>query len=242
MQQILPCLLNPPILFAHRGARARLPENTISAFQLAIQLGATGLESDVWLTSDGVPVLDHDGVVRVGRLKKLPIAQVRRDQLPAHIPTLSDLLELCDANLHLSLDLKGIDSGPAVVELVRAAAPDQMGRLWLCHPDLSVLAPLRRLDPIVKLVDSTRLHRIEEGSERRAARLVDLRVNAINLRREDWNGGLVTLFHKFGLMAFGWDVQHEHQLLPIFRMGIDGVFSDYVDRMVAAFESQHDAP
>ena len=62
MQQRLPSLLVPPVAFAHRGARAHAPENTLEAFRLALRLGATGLESDVWLTSDGVPVLDHDGV------------------------------------------------------------------------------------------------------------------------------------------------------------------------------------
>lgn len=50
--------------FAHRGARAYAPENTLEAFALALKLGADGLESDVWLTADGVPVLDHDGSVR----------------------------------------------------------------------------------------------------------------------------------------------------------------------------------
>ena len=49
------------LLFAHRGASANAPENTIAAFELALGLGATGLESDVWLTADGVAVLDHDG-------------------------------------------------------------------------------------------------------------------------------------------------------------------------------------
>ena len=53
----------PPIGFAHRGARAHAPENTLEAFRLALRLGATGLESDVWLTADGVAVLDHDGAV-----------------------------------------------------------------------------------------------------------------------------------------------------------------------------------
>ena len=59
----LPSLLRPPIGFAHRGASAHAPENTLEAFVLARRLGATGLESDVWLTADGVPVLDHHGKV-----------------------------------------------------------------------------------------------------------------------------------------------------------------------------------
>ena len=59
----LPSLQHPPIGFAHRGARAHAPENTIEAFTLALRLGATGLESDVWSTADGEAVLDHDGVI-----------------------------------------------------------------------------------------------------------------------------------------------------------------------------------
>jgi Aerobic-type carbon monoxide dehydrogenase, middle subunit CoxM/CutM homologs len=78
-------------MFAHRGARAHAPENTIEAFELALKLGATGLESDVWLTADGEVVLDHDGEVKRGRLRKVPIGRLRRDELPEHIPTLSEL-------------------------------------------------------------------------------------------------------------------------------------------------------
>ncbi|HRE03321.1 MAG TPA: glycerophosphodiester phosphodiesterase, partial [Ilumatobacteraceae bacterium] len=91
MQQRLPSLLQHPIAFAHRGGKAHAPENTIEAFTLGLQMGATGIESDVWLTSDGVPVLDHDGEVRI-RLAKKRIPDLRRDQLPTYIPTLEEML------------------------------------------------------------------------------------------------------------------------------------------------------
>ena len=90
MQQRLTALRDPPIAFAHRGARAHARENTLAAFQLALRLGATGLESDVWLTADGVPVLDHDGVVRAG-LRTRPIGTLARAELPPHIPSLAEL-------------------------------------------------------------------------------------------------------------------------------------------------------
>ncbi|MFO7793863.1 MAG: glycerophosphodiester phosphodiesterase [Candidatus Nanohaloarchaea archaeon] len=105
MQQRLPSLLDPPITFAHRGAKAHAPDNTLEAFELALRLGATGLESDVWLTADGTAVLDHDGVVRNG-LRKRPISTLDRSELPAHIPTLKELLETCGTGFALSLDLK----------------------------------------------------------------------------------------------------------------------------------------
>src|SRR5262245_28379915 len=69
-------LLAAPIGFAHRGARAHSDrENTIEAFRTAIDMGATGLESDVWLSSDGEPVLDHDGIVG-GWLRRRPFGSV----------------------------------------------------------------------------------------------------------------------------------------------------------------------
>lgn len=242
VQQRLPSLLKSPIMFAHRGARAHAPENTTEAFELALRLGATGLESDVWVTADDEVVLDHDGEVRSGRFRKVPIGQLRRDQLPDHIPTLAELIDTCGTSYQLSLDLKDHASGQAVLDLVRNRAPDLIHRLWLCHHDIDELTELRPLDDQVKLVDSTRLTRIEEGPERRAARLASIGIDGINLRNQDWNGGLVALFHRFGRTAFAWDLQFEHQLRAAYRMGIDAVYSDHVDRMVDVFTDEFDPP
>ncbi len=242
MQQRLPSLLDPPIMFAHRGARAHAPENTIEGFTLALRLGATGLESDVWMTADRIAVLDHDGEVRQGRFRKRPIGALRRAELPAHIPTLAEVFGTCGTDYQLSLDLKDPDAGPAVLDLVYRHAPELVPRLWLCHHDLQELVALRALDSVVKLVDSTRLERIAEGPERRAARLSEHGIDGINMRGPDWNGGLVALFHRFELTAFSWDLQHEHQLRPTLRMGIDAVYSDHVDRMVEAFRAELGSP
>ncbi len=95
---------------------------------------------------------------------------------------------------------------------MREAAPDLMGRLWLCHRDWKAAAALRPADPDVRLVDSTRLRRIQEGPERRAALLADAGVDAVNLHHTDWTGGLTTLFHRFERFTLGWDAQHDHVL------------------------------
>ena len=225
--------LRPPIGFAHRGARAHAPENTIEAFALALKLGASGLESDVWLTADGVPVLDHDGVVRSG-LRRRPIGSVERSALPSWIPTLEDLYATCGTDFELSLDVKDADAAAATVAVARAAGDDVLPRLWLCHPDWELVRTWRGLADDVRLVDSTRLRRIREGAERRAADLADAGIDAINLHHSDWSLGLATLFHRFELHCFGWDAQFERVLASLLRMGMDGVYSDHVDRMVDA--------
>ena len=48
----------------------------------------------------------------------------------------------------------------------------------------------------------------------------------------------MALFHRFERVAFAWDLQFDHELRPAFRMGIDGVYSDHVDRMLAAFDAE----
>jgi glycerophosphoryl diester phosphodiesterase len=223
-------ILRPPIGFAHRGARAHAPENTVEAFTLALRLGATGLESDVWLTADGVPVLEHDG-----RVRRRSISSVKRTDLPPSIPALADLFERCGTDYDLSLDVKDKAAIGATVSVAVAAGMDPK-RLWLCHHDVETVKAWREPYPDVRLVDSTRLRRLKSGPERRAADLSDAGIDAINLHHTDWTGGLTTLFHRFGVLTFGWDAQQERILDALLHMGIDAVYSDHVDRMVAALE------
>ncbi|MGH9127322.1 MAG: glycerophosphodiester phosphodiesterase [Acidimicrobiales bacterium] len=242
-------LLMPPIGFAHRGAPVLAQENTIEAFFQARQHGAPGLESDVWLTSDGVAVLDHDGVVRSG-IRRRGIGAVLRRQLPSHIPTLEDLYQACGTGFALSLDVKDPLAAREVVAVARDAGGEEaLANLWLCRPDWQELASWRAdgtpgpsgspapLPEPVHLVDSTRLKRIKEGPERRAASLADAGVDAINLHQTDWTPGLTTLFHRFLRYAFGWDAQFDRTLMALLRMGCDGVYSDHVDRMVTALQA-----
>ena len=185
----------------------------------------------MWLTADGAAVLDHDGKVKVG-LRSRPIASLDRAALPDHVPTLEDLYAECGTGFELSLDIKDPEAVSTVVSVARAAGGEAPGRLWLCHPDWELLTEWRADMDDVRLVDSTKLRTMRQGPERRAAQLSAAGIDAVNLHHEEWTGGLTTLFHRFGVLGFGWDAQHERILRNLVRIGIDGVFSDHVDRMV----------
>ena len=191
------------------------------------------MESDAWLTSDGVVVLDHDGKVRAG-MRTRPIATVTRSSLPAHVPTLEDLYAECGTDYELSLDIKDPAAAFRVVDVARAVGGDAPGRLWLCHPDWELLASWRKELDDVHLVDSTKLKAMRQGPERRAAQLSAAGIDTVNLHHSEWTGGLTTLFHRFGVLAFGWDAQHERIIRALVKMGIDGIYSDHVDRLVDA--------
>ena len=217
------------IAFAHRGARAYVRENTLEAFQLALRLGATGLESDVWITKDGIPILDHDGVVQ-DRILKKPISNYLREDLPEHIPTLRDLLLLAPQGVPISLDVKDDDCFEALISEVRAVHGEQSPFIYLCHPDINVLEGQRSKSQGISLVSSTRLSKLKKGPEMHAARMRDLGIEVMNMHHRDWNGGLVALFQRFELRCFAWDCQFVRNIQDMAKIGINGIFSDWPDR------------
>ncbi len=78
---------------------------------------------------------------------------------------------------------------------------------------------------------------MKEGPERRAATLREAGIDGVNLHHTDWTAGLVALFHRFERYCFAWDLQYEHLLRSTLALGIDGVFSDWVDRMRDALDA-----
>lgn len=233
----LPTLDGPPIGFGHRGAMAEAPENTIESFQLALDLGATGVESDVWITADGIPVLDHDG--RVGpRLRRRPIASLPRASLPPHIPALRDLYDVVGPAFPVSLDVKDPTAFQPVLDTVRSIATDAERHLWLCHADLDLLTDWRPRTSAT-LVNSVRLGSLSGGLERRAAELEQRGIDGLNLFHKEWSGGRITLLHRFGRLALGWGPVYPREIAELVDAGIDAVYADHIDRMMAVIHEYH---
>lgn len=222
-----------PITFAHRGGRAHAPENTIEAFTRARTMGPVGLESDARCSADGVAVLAHDPLRRVG-LRRLAISSTSAERLRATgVPSLADLYEHLGTDFDLSLDLKTPDAGLAAIGAAREAdAP--LDRLWLCAPELDLLSTLRSHESNVRLVHSIRRRGFDTPMERHAADLAAARIDAVNFHRSEWTRGLVTLYHRFDVLAFGWNAQEVRQIRVLIAMGIDAVYCDHVDRMLEA--------
>ena len=223
-------------MFAHRGASAHAAENTRESFQLALKLGATGLETDCWVTKDDQVVLDHDGVVKGGILSKLrpkKISEIASSELPNSIPSYDQLLRLSPDDASISIDV--CDTRAMSLIAASTSDKDNPGRIFICHPDIRVLESWKVLYPEFRYVNSIRLSKIVEGPERRCADLAKFKIDVLNMHHTDWNGGLVSLAHRFNIGAFSWDLQHDEQLQTAFLMGVDAVYSDWPDRMTDAF-------
>jgi len=227
---VAPCLAVAVITFAHRGARLLEPENTIPAFRTALAQGATGIETDVWLSADGAVVCAHDPVVSRGRRRRR-LASMTADELAAYgIPEMADVYGELGTAFECSVDVKSPDAAAALLEVARRH--DALERLWVCSPDVELLKGLR--DEVrVKLTHSDRRTAIAAPLERHAHDLAAAGVDAMNLHHTEWSAGLVSLFHRYDIKAFAWDTQEVRHIRAVLAMGIDAVYCDRPDRMVA---------
>jgi len=218
--------MGPPITFAHRGGQ---PENTLAAFAASLAAGAAGLESDARFAADGEVVLAHDGRIRDG-WRRRSVAATSSDDLAAFdVPRVSDLYAIVGSDYELSIDLKVPEVAGPLVEV--ADRFDVTDRLWLCSPQLDVLESLRGRG--AHLVHSTRRHSVRDGLERHAARLADQGVDVMNMPWVDWTPGLIALFQRFGLRVFAWGINEERDLRAAVAAGVDAVYSDRVELMLA---------
>jgi glycerophosphoryl diester phosphodiesterase len=221
-----------PITFAHRGARLEEPENTIPAFRRALGAGVRGLESDAWLSGDDEVVLVHDGTVGRGlRRKKVPSTPAA-ELAEFGVPRLAELYSELGTEFELSIDVKDDAVVGPMLEVAAAAGADAVSRLWICSPDVGLLGALRA-GTGARLVHSQRRDHIRAPLERHAYDLSGLGIDAMNMHHSDWSAGLVALFHRFGVLAFAWDVQEVRHLRAVLRMGVDALYCDRPDRMVA---------
>jgi len=189
---------------------ADAPENSLTAFRLALSKGARGLESDVWLNDAGVPVLHHGPPHR----EKNPPLE------------LGALFADCGTDFDLSLDMKGPGTARRTIEVAHEAGFD-VRRLWLCGGSQSCAA-WREHDPHVRLVTDLRWRDALFHPRPVVAMMAEQTVDAVNLRHGRWTRRLVDVVHEAGMLAFAWDVNHRWTKHYVLRCGVDAIYSDHV--------------
>lgn len=127
--------MNSPKIFAHRGAKAVTPENTMPAFQRALEMGVDGVELDVQITKDGQLAVIHDFDVDKTTSGSGPVGDYTASELAAldaggyfapefagvGVPMLPEVLDLLQAHMEINVEIKSMDqTGGPEVELVLA--------------------------------------------------------------------------------------------------------------------------
>lgn len=121
-------------IIAHRGASAYEPENTLRAFERAIEMGATMLELDIQLSRDGYPMVIHDADLATttngcGRVEQTDLSEIKKLDAGRgeQVPTLPEVIDLARGRAELYIELKGQRTPAPVMEVLRSeAAIDQV--------------------------------------------------------------------------------------------------------------------
>ena len=236
--------LDRPLNIAHRGASKIAPENTMAAFQKALEIGADGIEFDVRLSSDGVPVVIHDTTVDGttdgnGRVADLPLRELRRLDAGAsfdvtfagaRIPTLAQVFEILGEQLLLNIELKqegffGSGLEEAVADLIQKHTLEQGVLVSSFNP--LALRRIQRISPRLR----TALLSAHPGSR-------VLRTAGLALGRPSWalhpeyagvDATLVSWAHARGLRLHTWTVDDPADMRRLIRWGVDGIITNVPD-------------
>jgi glycerophosphoryl diester phosphodiesterase len=142
-------------IIGHRGARAEAPENTLAGFAHALAAGVAGIETDIAMTADFIPVLHHDAALADGQL----ICRTARADLPGHVPDLAAALALAPAGEWL-LEVKTYPERPddahapdvVVAQMLAVLAGFPQARLSILAFDWAVLRAVAARAPGLRRV------------------------------------------------------------------------------------------
>ncbi|RCV52011.1 glycerophosphodiester phosphodiesterase [Marinitenerispora sediminis] len=245
------------IVVAHRGASAYAPENTLAALREAGRRGAHMAELDIQQTADGEFVVMHDATLRrttnvsevfpdrrPWRVCDFTLAEIRRLDAGSWfsaafagegVPTLDEALQtLKDCRLGALVELKVRRRDPAAARrLADRVADDEhwrtagaQGRFILQSFDWVTLRW------ITDLVPEMRTAALGKTYSRFALRRVARYASQINPHYLRVSAPYVRHVHEFGMTMFSWTVNTDYAIRRVIRDGVDGIISDYPDRVV----------
>jgi glycerophosphoryl diester phosphodiesterase len=233
--------LPQPIVFAHRGASAYAPENTLAAFELALAHSADAIELDVKLSADGHAVVIHDATVERttgahGRVKDLSLAQLRALDAgsfmaaPFHgekIPMLEEVFEAVGGRTLINVELTNYDSpGDHLVETVCMLVKkfNLQKQIMFSSFHASNLKKARGLLPDVPrgllAINDYR------GVWVRSFVFAFGNFQALHPHLENTSLQQVKRVHRLRRRVHVWTVNEENDIRRLFRWGVDGVFTD----------------
>jgi len=217
------------LVIAHRGASAEKPENTLAAFRRALALRVDGIELDVQLTADGVPVVFHDASLRrlTGRsgrladqtwraLEKLRVAGTEP------VPRLAEVLSLVRGRAVVQIELKRGALVAPVVRVIRHARAEAW--VILASFEAPLVGAARKLAPEIPrmLISEGR-----GGAEKLLRQMADAGASGLSLNHKAVRSrAIVRTVHAGGATLWCWTVNDAATARRLAGWGVDALLGD----------------
>ncbi len=242
-----------PVRIAHRGASGAglAPENTLTAFERAIEIGVDAVELDVRSTRDGALVVLHDPLLdrttdREGPVHELTLAQVReadaggwfgRPFAGERVPTLAEALDLLRRRALAVIELKADHLAEAVLRVVDdLVVADQVVIQSFSSETVRRVKAIDGAAPTALLVGNLPTSPSRMRARRMVREVLSLGANILNI----WHTTLTPAFYeevrKRGLTVWTWTVDEEVVLRDVVQMGVQGIATNHPDRLNGVLE------
>ena len=221
----------PPLHIGHRGAAGHAPENTLASIRTAIGFGVDFVEVDLQRSRDGRVVIIHDQTLDRTTNGKGKVAARSLAELQAldagkgkRIPTLEELLELAEGRVGLMLEVKEAGIAELTARIVRQSRfSGPLIYASFLHKELLVV---RSADPTAATL--ALFGRLPKDPVAAATRVG---ASHVGLRFTTATAQRVSALHRAGFQVFVYTVNEPRDIQAMRRLGVDGIISDYPDRL-----------
>ncbi|MXO03543.1 glycerophosphodiester phosphodiesterase family protein [Flavobacterium sp. HBTb2-11-1] len=221
---------------AHRGAKAYEPENTLQAFQKALDLHSDGIELDVHLSSDGHIIVIHDETIDrttngKGWVNTFSLSELKSFLIDEkfQIPTLNEVFDLVDKKCLINIELKGLGTAPKVVRLIEEYISEKKWNyndFIISSFDWNMLQETSTLNPNIPIGVLT-----EENINQALAFAETIKAKAIHPDFQLLNKENVQQIQEKGFLVFPWTVNSEQDIQKVKSYKVNGIISDNPDKI-----------
>jgi len=237
-----------PYVIAHRGISGRYPENTLLAFQKAIEANADWIELDVYTTIDEVVIVTHDGTADRctdghGRFKAMTLQQVKQLDAGSYkgqefagtrIPTLEETLDFMgDGRIRICIEIKGDTTGHSLrtawetVNILRKRGLQR--HVVVSSFDPEALRAIKLWEPLIATsLDPTP----QDGTLtpwELCQQVLKYNINAMQHTYQTLTPELIDEAHQHGFSMWAWTVNAPDDMRRVVAMEPDAIMTDYAD-------------
>lgn len=220
----------------HRGAKAHVAENTVESFRQALNLGADGIELDVHVCATGELVVIHDFTVDrttngTGDVSKLTLAELKALVVDGryNIPTLNEVLEAVGKDCFINIEMKGRHTAQPVADFVQLCVEER----GYSYADFIVSSFQREeLQAISNINPKINIGILTQASVKQAMEWAEeFSAVAIHSHFSLLTEGNVKKAQEEGLKVYTWTVNEPEDIERVNSYGVDGIISDYPERL-----------
>jgi len=228
------------VIIGHRGASGYEPENTLRSFAKAIELGVDMIEFDVHVCASGELVVIHDDTVDATTNGSGLVAEKTLGELQSldagkgeHIPTLSEVLDLVHRRVKVDIELKGLGTAGLVAHLIDEYVQHKD---WT-YDDFFVTSFARdEIEQFCVVCPQVQTSHIIHSLEGNWHEVLDQITTKIFITSsEAITSEIVKYLHGRGMYVYVYTVNEYAELERMQQLSVDGVFSDFPDRVQVIF-------